>query len=224
MAMLENDVAKGFPMTRRLMAAAALGTLCAAAAAAQNIPGTWELTGVGGGYFSHTIYDLPTADVSTSTTWEYGARLGYNLTWGVELEAAWTYAKPNLDASPTLADGPSGTIGAVKTSTYELDGLFSLGDPTASFYVVIGAGASTFQPVIAGVEARTTTEFATSAGIGGKFWFTRNFGARIEGRWRFVTTGNTSSGFWCSSAGVCYVWATNLYSYPDATAGLTLRF
>ncbi len=112
----------------------------------------------------------------------------------------------------------------MKTSTYELDGLFSLGDPTASFYVVIGAGASTFQPVIAGVEARTTTEFATSAGIGGKFWFTRNFGARIEGRWRFVTTGNTSSGFWCSSAGVCYFWATNLYSYPDASAGLTLRF
>lgn len=211
-------------MTRRLMAAAALGTLYAAAAAAQNIPGSWELTAIGGGYFSHTIYDLPQADVSTTTTYEYGARLGYNLTWGVELEAAWTYAKPNLDASPTFPGGPSGTIGAVKTNTYELDGLFSLGDPTASFYVVIGAGASTFQPVITGVEARTTTEFATSAGIGGKFWFTRNFGARIEGRWRFVTTGNTSSGFWCSSAGVCYVWANNLYSYPDASAGLTLRF
>ncbi len=214
-------------MTRRLMAAAALATLSAVSAAtakAQNIPGTWELTGIGGGYFSHSVYSLPTADVSTTTTWEYGARVGYNLTWGVELEAAWTYAKPNLEASPTAPGGPSGTLGAVKTNTYELDGLFSLGDQAASFYVVIGAGVATFQPVISGVAATTSTEFATSAGIGGKFWFSRNFGARIEGRWRFVTTGNTGTGFWCSSAGTCYFWANNLYNYPDATAGLTLRF
>lgn len=211
-------------MTRRLVAAAALGALWTASAAAQNIPGSWEVTGIGGGSFSHSIFDLPAADVSTTTTYEYGARLGYNLTWGVELEAAWTYAKPNLSASPTLPDGPSGTIGAMKTNTYELDGLFSLGDPQASFYVVVGAGATTFQPVISGVAATTTTEFATSAGIGGKFWFSRNFGARIEGRWRFVTTSNTTGGFWCSSAGVCYAWANNLYNYPDASAGLTLRF
>jgi len=210
-------------MTRRFVAAA-VGALWAASAAAQNIPGSWELTGIGGGAFSHTIFDLPGADVSTATTYEYGARLGYNLTWGVELEAAWTYAKPNLSASPTLPDGPSGTIGAVKTNTYEIDGLFLLGDPQASFYVVVGAGATTFQPEISGVAAATTTQFATNAGIGGKFWFSRNFGARIEGRWRFVTTSNTNAGFWCSSAGVCYAWASNLYSYPDATAGLTVRF
>jgi OprF membrane domain len=211
-------------MTRRLVAAAALGAMWAASAGAKNIPGSWELTGIGGGSFSHTIFDLPKADVSTATTYEYGARLGYNLTWGVEVEAAWTYSKPNLTASPTLPDGPSGTIGAVKTNTYELDGLFSLGDPQASFYVVIGAGATTFQPVISGVAATTTTQFMTSAGIGGKFWFSRNFGARIEGRWHFVTTSNTDTGFWCSSAGVCYVWANSLYNYPDASAGLTVRF
>jgi len=87
-------------MTRRLVAATALGALWAASAAAQNIPGSWELTGIGGGSFSHTIFDLPSADVSTATTYEYGARLGYNLTWGVELEAAWTYAKPNLSQAP----------------------------------------------------------------------------------------------------------------------------
>lgn len=212
-------------MTRRVgLAAAALCLLAAAPVAAQNIPGTWELTGIGGGYFGHQVYDLPRAQVDTATTYEYGARLGYNLTWGVEIEAAWTYAKPNLDATPTLPDGPSGTIGAVKTNTYEIDGLFSLGDQAASFYVVIGAGATTFQPVLAGVAASTTTEFSSSAGIGGKFWFSRNFGARVEGRWRFVATGNTNAGFWCDSSGVCYVWASNLYGHPDASAGLTLRF
>jgi hypothetical protein len=211
-------------MTRRHLAAWVLGALIAASAAAQNIPGTWELTAIGGGSFSHSIFSLPGADVSTSTTYEYGARLGYNLSWGVEIEAAWTYAKPNITASPTLPDGPSGTIGSVKTNTYEIDGLFSLGDPQASFYVVVGAGATTFQPVIAGVPSTTTTEFSTSAGIGGKFWFSRNFGARLEGRWHFVTTNDTSSGFWCNSSGVCYVWANNLYNYPDASAGLTVRF
>ena len=211
-------------MTRRSLAATVLVALSAASAAAQNIPGTWELTGIGGGSFSHSIFSLPNADVSTSTTYEYGARLGYNLSWGVEIEAAWTHATPNITASPTLPDGPSGTIGSVKTNTYEIDGLFSLGDPQASFYVFVGAGATTFQPVIAGVPTTTTTEFSTSAGIGGKFWFSRNFGARIEGRWHFVTTSDTSAGFWCNSAGVCYVWASNLYNYPDASAGLTLRF
>ncbi len=60
MAMLENDILERIPDDASiLVAAAALGTLSAAAAAAQNIPGTWELTGIGGGYFSHTIYDLP---------------------------------------------------------------------------------------------------------------------------------------------------------------------
>jgi hypothetical protein len=205
-------------------AAAAVLGLWRAPAQAQNIPGTWEATGIGGGYFGHQIYQLPRAEVDSQTTYEYGARLGYNLTWGVEIEAAWTYANPDLEATPTAPGGPSGALGSVKTNTYELDGLFSLGDPQASFYVVVGAGVTTFQPVIAGVATATSTEFSTSAGIGGKFWFSRNFGARVEGRWHFVTTSDTSSGFWCNSAGVCYVWANNLYNYPDASAGLTLRF
>jgi hypothetical protein len=217
-------------MRRLVLAAAAAAVLVlrSAPASAQvqapNIPGTWEVTGIGGGYFGHRIYDLPRAQVDSATTYEYGARLGYNLDWGVEIEAAWTYAKPNLTATPTASDGPSGTIGSVKTNTYEIDGLFSLGDPGASFYVVLGAGAATFQPVISGVEAATRTEFAASAGVGGKFWFSRNFGARVEGRWRFVTTGNTTSGFWCDSSGVCYFWANNIYGHADASAGLTLRF
>jgi hypothetical protein len=205
-------------------AAAAVLGLWRAPAQAQNIPGTWEVTGIGGGYFGHQIYQLPRAQVDSQTTDEYGARLGYNLTWGVEIEAAWTYANPNLDATPTAPGGPSGTLGSVKTNTYEVDGLFSLGDPSASFYVVLGAGATTFQPVIAGVEAATTTDFSGSVGIGGKFWFSRSFGARVEGRWRFVSTGNTTSGFWCDSSGVCYFWAHNLYGHADASAGLTLRF
>ena len=211
-------------MSRRLLAWSVFGALSAFSAAAQNIPGTWELTAIGGGSFSHSAYSLPNADVSTSTTYEYGARLGYNLTWGVELEAAWTHATPNLDASPLVSDGPSGTIGSVKTNAYELDGLFTLGDQAASFYVVVGAGATTFQPAISGVASTTSTEFSTSVGVGGKFWLSRNFGLRVEGRWHFVTTENTSSGFWCSSAGVCYFWASNLYNYPDASAGLTVRF
>ena len=55
-------------MTRRLMAAAALGTLCAAAAAAQNIPGTWELTGSAAATSATRSTTCRTADVSTTTT------------------------------------------------------------------------------------------------------------------------------------------------------------
>ncbi len=195
------------------------------AARAQNIPGSIELTGVGGGYFGGQIYQSPRTTVDTGTTYEYGARLGVNLTEGVGIEASWTYAKPDLNATRTLPEGLTGTIGQLKTNIYELDGLFSLGSSEASFYVVLGIGATTFEPVIADVATRTSTNLSGSAGIGGKFWFGRNFGLRAEGRWRWVSTSATTNvGGWCDPFGVCYAFATNVYGHPDVTGGVTLRF
>ena len=112
--------------------------------AAQNIPGSWELTGVAGGYFGHQIYQNLNTTVDTATALEYGARFGYNLTPGIGIEGSWTYSNPDLDATRILPDGLTGTIGSLKTNIYEVDGLFSLGTDFASFYVVLGAGATTF--------------------------------------------------------------------------------
>ena len=97
--------------------------------------------------------------VDTATTFEYGARVGYNLTEGIAFEGAWTYAKPNLDATALTLAGASGKIGELKSNTYEVDGLFSVGNDWASFYMVLGIGATTLQPVIVGVETRTSTDF-----------------------------------------------------------------
>ena len=216
-------------MRHRILAAGILvaaGTfiLGGASLCAQNIAGSLEITGIGGGYFGHQIYDNLRTEVSTATTYEYGARLGVNLTEGVGIEAAWTYAKPNLDATVLSTGGVSGTIGSLKSNTYELDGLFSLGTDAASFYVVLGIGATTLQPEIAGVETSSSTNLSGSAGIGGKFWLGRHFGLRAEGRWRWVSTGTSSAGVWCDPFGVCYAYTTGVYGHPDVTGGITLRF
>jgi hypothetical protein len=195
------------------------------AALAQNIPGSIEITAIGGGYFGGQIFDNLHTEVKTGTTYEYGARLGVNLTEGVGVEASWTYAKPDLNATTLDSGGVSGTIGTLKTSAYELDGLFSLGTDTASFYVVLGIGATTLEPEIPGVVTSSSTNLSGSAGIGGKFWFGPHFGARAEGRWRWVSTGHTTNaGVWCDPFGVCYGYSTGVYGHPDINAGLTVRF
>ena len=195
------------------------------AALGQNIPGSIEVTAIGGGYFGGQIFQNVHTTVDTATTYEYGARLGVNLTEGIGLEASWTYAKPDLTATRTLADGVSGTIGSLKSNIYEADGLFSLGTDAASFYVVLGIGATTLQPEIADVVTTSSTYLSGSAGIGGKFWLGPHFGVRAEGRWRWVSTGHTTgAGVWCDPFGVCYGYSTGVYGHADVNAGLTVRF
>ena len=62
----------------------------AAVATAQNVPGSIEITAVGGGYFGGQIYQSLRTTVDTGTTYEYGARLGVNLAEGVGIEGSWT--------------------------------------------------------------------------------------------------------------------------------------
>jgi hypothetical protein len=209
--------------SRRLGLVAVLA-LCGIPASAQNIAGSWEITGVGGGYFGGQVYQGDLARVDASTTYEYGARLGYNLTDGVGIEASWTRAEPALEATPTGSVGLPIRIGTLTSDTYELNGLFSVGSREASFYIVLSAGATTLAPQILGSDALASTRFSASAGMGGKFWLSRNFGLRVEGRWRWVVTGaTTDAGIWCDPF-VCYGYSTSVYNYPDLTGGVTLRF
>ena len=209
---------------RRVALVGLFAALASMSALGQNIPGSIEITAVGGGYFGGQIYDNLRTTVETGTTYEYGARLGINLTEGVGIEGSWTYAKPDLTATRVLPDGVEGTIGDLKTNIFELDGLFSLGTDFASFYVVLGIGATTFEPEIAGISTNTSTYLSGSAGIGGKMWLGANFGLRAEGRWRWAATPATDAGVWCDPFGVCYGYATGVYGHPDITGGVTLRF
>jgi hypothetical protein len=209
---------------RRGLGLFAVLALCSIPASAQNIAGSWEITGVGGGYFGRQIYQGGLTTVDVGTTVEYGARLGYNLTDGIEVEASWTRAKPDLDATPTGSVGLPIRIGTLTSDAYELDWLFSVGSRSASFYIVLGAGATTQSPQILTADALSSTHFSASAGMGGKFWLGRNFGLRVEGRWRWIVTGaTTNAGIWCDPF-VCYAYSTSVYGYPDLTGGVTLRF
>ena len=216
----------GSPCTHRRIALVGLfAALASLPALGQNIPGSIEVTGVAGGYFGGKLYESLRTQVDTDTALEYGARLGVNITEGVGIEASWTYSKPNLSATRLLPEGLTGTIGSVKSNIYELDGLFSLGTDFASFYVVLGIGATTLQPELVGIVTSTNTYLSGSAGIGGKIWLGKNFGLRAEGRWRWVSTGHTTdAGVWCDAFGICYGYTTSIYGHPDITGGLTVRF
>src|SRR5450432_4527588 len=123
---------------RRIALVGLFAALASLPALCQNIPGSIEVTAVGGGYFGGKIYDNLRTQVDTDTAVEYGARLGVDITEGVGVEASWTYSKPGLTATKLLPEGVSGSIGSLKSNISELDGLFSLGTDFASFYVVIG--------------------------------------------------------------------------------------
>jgi Outer membrane protein beta-barrel domain len=214
-----------FCSLRRVALVGLFAAMASLPALCQNIPGSIEVTAVGGGYFGGKIYDNLKTQVDTDTTFEYGARLGVNITEGIGVEASWTYAKPDLSATRLLPDGVTGTIGSLKSNIYELDGLFSLGTDFASFYVVLGVGATTLQPELVGIVTKSNTYLSGSAGIGGKMWLGANFGLRAEARWRWVSLGHTTdAGVWCDPFGVCYGYTTSIYGHPDVTGGLTVRF
>ena len=93
----------GSPCTLRRVALAGLfAALASMPAIGQNVPGSIELTAVGGGYFGGKIFDNLRTTVETGTTYGYGARLGVDLTEGIGIEGSWTYARPDLTATRVL--------------------------------------------------------------------------------------------------------------------------
>ena len=194
-------------------------------AAAQNTRGSFELTGIGGGYFGRQVFLGAQTKVDASTAFEYGLHLGYNLTEDIGFEAAWTRAKPDLNASPVGAVGVPVRIGTLTSDSYQINSLFYVGESYASFYVILGVGATTLSPEIFSAFARSSTRISFGAGMGGKFWLGRNFGLRVEGKWNWVATSvTTNAGIWCDSAGVCYAFSTNFYNYPELSGGIVFRF
>ncbi|HTR02192.1 MAG TPA: outer membrane beta-barrel protein [Thermoanaerobaculia bacterium] len=213
----------------RLFLTAALAIAAAALpASAQNAPGTWELTPYGGVMFGQQIYQggqngRTTIDADNAGT--FGARIGYNLNRAFEVEFGYGHTSANLSGTnyPGIGGG-EGKIGHLAMDSFELDGLFSWGNPRASGYVLLGAGAMMLDPSVSGVATSSSTRFTWSFGVGGKFGITPNAAFRIEGRFRDTSLSNTtSSGVWCDYY-YCYAYSTSWYANGEITGGLTFQF
>jgi hypothetical protein len=199
--------------------------LVATPAAAQNVPNTWELTGLAGGIFGGQIYTSAHTDVDVATAFGYGARLGYNLTPAFEVEVGWLHGKSDLNATGYGSKGLNGKIGTLGQDTIEANALWHFGSRRASGYVVVGLGAMIFAPTISNVNASNSTYFTTSFGMGGKFSLSPRVALRVEGRLRGTSTSHTTSaGTWCDWYGYCYYYNSTWYSSGEATGGLLVRF
>lgn len=207
-----------------LLAAAAVAL--AVPAAAQNAPGTWELTPYGGVMFGNQIYQSGTTTVDVDTAGTFGARLGYNFNRAMAVEFNYGHTTANLNATNYRGiSGGNGKIGNLKTDTFEADGLFSWGSERASGYVVLGAGLSVLSPSIDGVATSTDSFFTASLGVGGKFAVSPNAAIRVEGRFRGTSLSNTTSaGVWCDYYGFCYAYSSSWYSNGEITGGIVIRF
>ncbi len=199
--------------------------LVAAPARAQNVPNTWELTALGGGEFGNQIYEGHETDVHVSTTYTYGARLGYNITSAFEVEVGWNGSKGDLNAEAWGPHGANGKIGTLTQNIYEASALWHWGSRRASGYAGVGLGAITFSPDISGVSTTTSTRFTGSFVLGGKFSLSPRVAFRVEGRLRSSDTGvQTSSGGWCDYYYGCYYYSSSWYTSGELMGGLLVRF
>jgi len=210
-----------------LTAFVALFMVGAGTAAAQNVPDSWQLTGFGGGYFGGQIYEGRDGFVDVGTAVTYGARLGYNFNRAIGVEVGWSQAKPslNLGSYYCCGMGNTGKIGTLTVNTFEADVLFSYGSRKASGYFAVGLGATTLSPRIGGFGKTNETRFTSNVGLGGIFSLGPQVALRVDGRWRFVDTGNTTGvGGWCDAYYGCYYYTTTWYSSGEMTGGLLFRF
>jgi len=210
-----------------LMALVALATLGAWTAAAQNVPNSWEITAFGGGYFGGQIYEGAKGIVDVGTAPTYGARLGYNFNRAFGVEVGWSQAKPNLNLGSyhCCASGNGGNFGTLTVNSYEADALFSYGSRKASGYFAVGLGATSMRPTIGGVSMNSNTRFTSNVGLGGKFRLGPQVAIRVDGRWRFTDTNQTTgSRGWCDPFWGCYFYSTTWYSSGELTGGLLFRF
>jgi hypothetical protein len=194
-------------------------------AAAQNVPDSWQFTAFGGGYFGGQIYQGKNGYVDVGSAVTYGARLGYNFNRVIGVEVGWSQAKPNLNARGYYnMSGNSAKIGTLTSNVYEADILFSYGSRKANGYFAAGVGATTLSPNIAGVSTASDTRFTSNVGFGGVFSLGPQVALRVDGRWRFVDTNQTTGGSsWCDVYG-CYYYSTTWYNSGEVTGGLLFRF
>ncbi len=121
--------------------------------------------------------------------------------------------------------GNTGKIGTLTVNTFEADVLFSYGSRKANGYFAVGLGATSLSPQVGGIRMGSDTRFTSNVGLGGVFSLGPQVALRIDGRWRFVDTGNTTStGGWCDYYYGCYYYNTTWYSSGEITGGLLLRF
>ncbi len=199
----------------------------AGTAAAQDRTGTFEISPFAGGYFGGTLYDTGQGSLDVGSDWAYGARLAYNVNrlFGVEFD--WTHSKADLDANNVWSNQfPSnGKVGSLTQDVYEANAIFNFGRGRAIGYFGVGAGVAVMKTDFMNAGSSSDSRFTGNMSLGFKGFVTPRFGFRIDGRWRYTDTPNTTnSGTTCDYYGYCYHYHTTWYYSGEITGGLIFAF
>lgn len=186
------------------------------------------LFAVAGGYFGTDLYvGLNVRNkVHLGDSWTYGGRLVMmpQERYGVEL--SYMHAQSSVTtSSDTVSFGQGTDRGNIGVDQIDISGLWTGYRGTATGFVSLGIGTTIFTPHIPNANTDSHWRFAFNAGVGAIFRLGESLSARIDGRYRGVTTNHaTGSSSYCDSFGYCYGYASTVYWNGEVTAGLGYRF
>ena len=191
------------------------------------------LFAIAGGYFGTDLYVGAQVNnkVHLGDSWTYGGRL---VMWPQErygVELSYMHASSSVSTSnDTIPFGGSTDKGTIGVDQIDLSGLWTGYEGPARGFVSLGIGTTIFTPHIpnstgpSGGNGDAHWRFAFNAGVGAIFRLGESMSARIDGRYRGVTTNHATGGGSYCSYGYCYGYASTIYWNGEVTAGLGYRF
>jgi opacity protein-like surface antigen len=192
------------------------------------------LFAVAGGYFGTDLYVGANINnkVHLGDSWTYGARLVVmpQERYGVEL----SYMHASSDVSTSIDSiafgGGQQDRGNISVDQIDLSGLWTGYRSRTTGFVSLGIGTTIFTPHIPNSTGPSSGNgdahwrFAFNAGLGAIFRVSEGLSARIDGRYRGVTTNHATGGGSYCSYGYCYGYASTIYWNGEVTAGLGYTF
>ena len=175
-----------------------------------------------GGVFDGVVYnpENPSGDdLTIKSSWNYGAMFDYSIWNNFQAEVEWS-RQPTVLRDPTTLQQTSAT-----NDMFLFDGVlqFRSQDAKVRPYVLGGLGLIHWQNYGNGLLP-FQNRLAYDLGVGAKYFFTRNIGLRIEGRWT-PSRGLPGVGTYCSAYYGCF--QTTVYNKAQqgqANVGLIFRF
>jgi opacity protein-like surface antigen len=173
-----------------------------------------------GGGFSVTDLELARIDFKSGVS--FGASAGYIIKDKYQFEFMWSRQKTELDGK--LLNGNTDLkIADANFDQYHFDFLYNLGEETKQLrpFILGGVGASHLSPD-GGVTGFTKVSYDIGAGI--KYYFSKQWGLRLQGRYTPTYVNSTDNQVICDQFG-CFIGTDRHYiSQGDVSAGAFFHF
>jgi opacity protein-like surface antigen len=187
-----------------------------------------EVAPYGGSRFGGVIQlnSGPYSQLNIRSTWDYGAWLDVRLLSHLQAEFLWNH-QPTVLSGVNYLSGATSRVGQANLDFYQWGLLVPILSPYSRVqpYFAGGLGFTDFTAHNAVEQFLPfSNRFSYNIGGGVKYFFTRNFGLRLDARYSPTET-TTSFGIFCSPFFGCYrAQVTNFAQQGTANLGLIFRF